>query len=144
MRGMPGGGLSDAACTAMRRKGTRIEIHTLTPEGLQVCIMLNLAAVLLFLATGRPSCEPPSALATSTHPWQHETGAAVQGVVDVPIYGRIASLRLFRFPVRDPERRRSQAAMDGTLESRCWRGKRRAQRCRCHCPCRCCACCAPC
>ena len=25
---------------------------------------------------------------------------AVQGVVDVPIYGRISSLRLFRLPVR--------------------------------------------
>lgn len=40
VRGMPERPLSDAACTAMCRKSTRIEIHTLTPEGLQVCTAL--------------------------------------------------------------------------------------------------------
>ena len=69
------GSLSSPCC----RKCTHIEIHTLTAEGLQVSPLTGL------------SFEVDATF---------DDLADLQGVIDVPIYGRVATLELFRPKVK--------------------------------------------
>ena len=69
-----------------RRKCTRIEIHRLTPDGLQVLLSSAKGYLLLRML--------PKRLCV-----QVLTAFTPQGVADVPLYGRIATLELFRPPV---------------------------------------------
>ena len=67
-------------------RGTRIEVHKVTPEGLQVGERGR-------KGYGRARWAP-CGVADAIPPLP-------QGVLDVPIYGRVATMRLLRLPVRE-------------------------------------------